>query len=296
MSRIWIPNWLRKKSRPQRVSLHSVWDVQVLRADGSVRFDWTGKRALHNVVHDYGARYILDLLFENAFTTSTNSPYCALTDGAFTQATKVMTSAGHGFVNCATGDWLYLIGGTGAAGAVTPRWYQIALWTSQDQVTMADDISSNAENLTKVMCVPVPMRRAVLYLGLDARAVVSQSDTITVAEGSEAGVVGVCSGYARAAVDPDTSGQWAVSYDSTAKKYKALSVLETITASGTDWAEMKNLFLAAGYHGTADTAPANGAATSGQVLISSVKFPAPFTLGNTESVPVQGKFYLHADA
>lgn len=294
--RIWIPKCLRRRERPQRVSLHSVWDVQVLRADGSVRFDWTGKNALHNIVHDYGARYILELLFENAFTTSTNSPYCALTDGSFTQATLVMTSAGNLFAGCATGDWLYLIGGTGAAGAVTPGWYQIDLYTGIGQVTMAADISSNAENLTKVMCVPVPMRRPVLYLGLDARAVLSQSDTMSVVEGSEAGVVGVCGGYARAPVDPDTSGQWTVSYDPTARKYKALSIQETWTANAANWAEMKNVFLAAGYHGTADTAPANGADTSGQVLISSVKFPTAFTLGDTESIPAQGKFYLHADA
>jgi len=276
-----------------RTLFHSIWDVQVLYPDGSVRFDWTGKNALHNIIHDEGARYILDLLFEDAFTTDTNSPHCALTDGVFTLApNKALTSATHAFSSCETGDWLYLIGGTGAAGTVSVGWHQISNAVGQDEVRFAADISTDAEDLTKVMCVPIPMRRSVLYLGLDRRATLTQADTIAMAEGSEQ----TGTGGGRKAVDPDTSGQWTVSYDSTADKYKALSIQETWTASAGNWVETKNLFLAAGYHGTADTAVTKGATTSGQVLISSVAFPTAFTLGDTESIPVQGKFYLHADA
>jgi len=288
---IWIPKFLRPRRRAQHTSLHSVWDVQVLRADGSVRFDWTGKNAIHNIVHDEGARYLLELAFENAFTTGTNSPYCALTDGVFTQATRVMTSAGNLFAGCATGDWLYLIGGTGAAGAVTPGWYQIALYTGIGQVTMALDISSNAENLTKVMAVRVPMRRAVLYLGLDARPTLAQTDVISSAEGYEEDAVS----YGRRAVDPDTAGEWTVSYNSTDHRYLALSIQETFTGDATPWQENRNGFLAAGY-AAANTACTKGSVTQGQVLLSSFAFPAAFTLADGETIPVQGRFYHHLES
>ena len=293
---IWIPKWLRRRPRGQRVSLHCMWDVQVRRADGSVRFDWTGKNAIHNIVHDEGARYLLDLAYGRTFTTSTNSPYCDLMNGTYDHTlgahelllTDADTSGA--FDLCAVGDWIYLCGGSGAGGHIVPGWYQILFKDSADIIGLALDPTSAAGDMAGVGAVATPMRRAVLYVGLDSRPTIAQTDVMAGAEGYEEDGTG----YARRAVDPDTAAEWTISYDGTAHKYKALSIQETFTATAANWQENRNLFLAAGY-AAANTAVAHGATTAGQLLLSSAAFPAAFTLGDAETVPVQGKFYLHED-
>ncbi|HUT14191.1 MAG TPA: hypothetical protein VMY42_27140 [Thermoguttaceae bacterium] len=236
------------------------------------------------VTHDLGERFLARARFapfgSAAVTTpdATDQMYiqvletdCLYDDAGHADGAKCLhTVAGADapFATVAAGDHLFLAGGPGAtviAGAIS----EVASVTAGDESVLltaspyAGDIAGGI----------VVMRSLRLAIGLDARTVLSESDTISAAEAYEEDGTG----YARVLVDPMDSTKWTIDQDATTADYQATSVQVAFTAGGTNWQANRNAFLVA-FTGTL-AAPANA------VLIASIQFSDPVTVGNGESHP-----------
>lgn len=113
-----------------------------------------------------------------------------------------------------------------------------------------------------------------LYIGLDARETLAETDTLASLTGEPSG-----SGYARVAKDATldgTSGNswWVAEVDGAA--YQAKTSTTTFTANGGDWAAVKNIFLCT--HATATTSAQD------QRLLSSVALSVDRTLYDGDSL------------
>ena len=281
---IWVP----KKKR----GLHFEARARHRDEKGRIILD-TGWR--HNILHDHGEELILNRIFEPAFTTYSwmvLANDCSYDDAGGAQD-RYLTDrdAGSPFDKVSVNDYLYLCGGYTAAGtSVTPGYYRIDVKTDANNVSLTTDASAGDADITGGIVV---IRTHNFCIGLDNRTTIYENDTTAAAEAYEEDGTG----YYRELVDPDdaTNTFWTVQQDSDTGDYEALSDEVTFSATAADWQPNYNAFLVAGLCDTegTDTYLHSAAADwSNDVLISSVAFDDPITVGNGQNLGVSFRVRL----
>ena len=267
-----------------KFGLHGDWHVMLRDVDGRVLEDYWKR----NILHDLGEQFILQGIFAPLGTLmEVLCEDCSFVHVGLTLAD--VDAAGTAFVatRIAAGDRLYLAGGTD--NEVTPGvWIENAR-VNNDSVTLTTTAQAGG-----VAGGIVAMRMRRLAIGLDMRTVLYEPDTITAPEayeedGTDYSVVpGVKDGAGRQIVDPMNSANWTIAQDATTGDYQATSAQVTFTAGAADWQANRNAFLVA-FTGSVGT-PAN------EVLLSSVAFDNPITLGNGQSLSLQYRIRLRESA
>jgi len=259
----------------KRLGLHGDWHVIHRDVDGTVLADYWK----HNILHDLGEQFLLRGVFAPLGTLmEVLCEDCSWVHGTLTLAD--VDAAGTAFVatRIAAGDRLYLAGGTN--NEVTAGVYIVNARVNNDSVTLTTSPQAAG---TAGGIVVLRMRR--MAIGLDARTTLSETDTITAAEAyEEDGTGDGASGAGRHLVDPMNSASWTIAQDSDTGDYQATSAQVTFEATDADWQANRNAFLCA-FTGSVGT-PAS------EVLISSVAFADPITVGNGQSLSLQYRVRL----
>jgi len=280
---IWVP----KKKR----GLHFEARARHRDEKGRIILD-TGWR--HNILHDSGEELILNRIFEPAFTTypwMVIAKDCSYDDAGGAQDRYLTDRDTGGFANVSVNDYVYLCGGYTAAGtSVTSGYYRIDVKTDASNVSLTTDATADNADITGGIVV---IRTHNFCIGLDRRTSLFENDTVAAAESYEEDGTD----YYRQLVDPDdaTNTFWTVQQDNDTGDYEALSDEVTFTAGDADWHANRNAFLVAGLCDTdhTDTSLHSDADDwSNDVLISSVPFAEPITVGNGQNLGVSFRVRL----
>ena len=277
---IWVP----KKKR----GLHFEARARHRDTDGRLIKD-TGWR--HNILHDLGEELMLNILFEPAFTTY--SWQLLTVNAAYTYATKTLTGpdAANFAQYLSVDDYIYVVGGYKAGSAsLTGSYSRVATNADDDTVTLTTHPTGATGDLDGGIVVIRPIN---FCIGLDARTSLFENDTVAAAESYEEDGTD----YYRELVDPidATNTFWTVQQDTDTGDYEALSDEVTFTAGGTNWQANRNAFLVAGLCDTDATSTSLhsvAANWSHDVLISSVAFDEPITVGNGQNLGVSFRVRL----
>ena len=277
---IFVPKFrnILKGRRGGRLGLHSEWTIGPYELpDGRMRPVYKRR----NICHNLGEQALLQLIFGLQFTTFS---WQVLADNcSCVHATKTLTDddggAAIGAYATAT-DLLYLVGGE--TPKVTAGYYTVASITSTDIIVLTGSPCSTANDIEGGITV---IREHNFGIGLDARNTLAEADTTATAEAYEEDGTD----YVRYQADP-LSSEWTVALNATSLDYEATSSQVTFTAGAADWQANKNAFLVMGLCDTnASGTAANSVAAdwSNDVLLSSVPFDDPITVGNGQSLPLQ---------
>jgi len=234
------------------------------------------------VTHDLGERFLArgrfaPLSTEMLTVISANCIYddAGHGDGGFCVHTAGGAAAPFAVV-LAT-DHVYIVGGT-TAPLTAGEYHVNAVGGDNENILLS--ASAGADNLVGGVVV---LRGYRLAIGLDSRTEINESNTITAAEAyEEAGT-----DYQRVLVDPLDAASWVIDQDADSGDYQMTSAQVTFTAGAADWTAYRNAFLVA-FTGVYPAAPST--AMAGEILIASIQFTNPVTLGNGESHPF--KFQL----
>ena len=278
---IWVP----KKKR----GLHFEARARHRDTDGRLIKD-TGW--CHNMLHDSGEELILNVLFEPAFTTY---PWQLLTvNAAYTYDTKTLTGpdAANFAQYLSVGDYIYVVGGYKAGSAsLTGSYSRVATNADDDTVTLTLHPTGATADLDGGIVVIRPIN---FCIALDRRTALAETDTVSSVEAYEED----SDTYFREVVDPidATNTFWTVAQDEDTGDYQATSDQVSFTAvAETDWNANRNAALIAGLCDT-DTIETHLRSTytqwSNDVLISSVAFDDPITVGSGQSLGVQFRLRL----
>jgi len=195
-------------------------------------------------------------------------------NAAYTQASKTLTMTGEfTAADVEVGGKLYIVGGD-ATRNVTAGIYEIATRPNDNSVTLTTDAQPAGNVATGV----VVLQAWRMCIALDARTVISESDTIAAVEAYEEDGTD----YRRQLVDPLNSASWTIDQDAESGDYQATSAQVTFTAGAADWQANRNAALIA-FTGAYVAAPST--ALANEILIASLQFDNSVTLGNGESHP-----------
>ncbi len=285
---ILVPKFRRilRGCRGGRLGFHANWHIgPYLLPNGKIRPAYWK----HNITHDLGEQAVLQLLFGLQFTTFS---WQILThNAAYTHATKTLAGpAADDFAKyLSVDDVIYVVGGYDVGEVATPltgSYGVVATNADDDTVTLDDAPTAGDGNLDGGVVI---IRTHNFGLGLDARNALAEADTTATCEAYEEDGTD----YVRYIVDPLES-KWTIAQNATSLDYEATSTQVTWTAGAADWQANKNAFLVMGLADTdatstrdlTDSGPA-GTDWSNDVLLSSVPFDDPITVGNGQSLPLQ---------
>jgi len=285
---ILVPKFRRilRGRRGGRLGLHSEWTIGPYELpDGSIRPAYTRG----NITHDLGENALLQLIFGLQFTTFS---WQILThNAAYTHATKTLTGPGaDDFAQyLSIDDVIYVVGGYDVGAVATPltgSYGVVASNADDDTVTLDDAPTAGDGDLDGGVVI---IRTHNFGIGLDARPSLAEADTTATCEAYEEDGTD----YYRYVMDPLES-KWTIAQNATSLDYEATSTQVTWTAGAADWQTNKNGFLVMGLADTDATSTRDitdsgvaGTDWSNDILLSSVAFDDPISLGNGQTLPLQ---------
>ena len=226
-----------------------------------------------NMIHNTGQQQFLQSYFSPLGTLLTVIEADALYDQTgHADGAKCLHSASgtdDPFTTVVAGDYLYLVGGTD--NEVTAGVYVVA----SQGADVENGLLSSDPYAGDVAGGIVVLLARKFRMGLDARAAASVADTAA----GVSGYVEDGTGYSSVSLDPHSSSNWTIAWDSTEGAYTATSAVCTFTATSTDW-QGNRYFHIISHTGTL-------AAPAGEVLIASMSLGSTVTVGNGKSITAQ---------